>query len=475
MNAEARLLSASPQEIQALQLKRLKETLARAKQAPYFAERLKNAQVNSLADLAKLPLTTKDDLRAASPYGAVAVPPNMLFQYHESTGTTGGAVSSWLTRDDLQACADQINQCDLDFNDRDMVMNKFPYAVSMPAHLVKQAAQNRGACVVSGSTLSPICPYTRTLEMMAKLRCTVLTCGTTDAVLLGAAAKAMGMDPARDFNLRAIGVAGEMLTQGRRRRIEENWNAKVYNFYGTTETGNMASDSNDGQMFLAWDHFLVEVLDEQTMQPLPPGQAGMPAVTTLTREAMPLIRYVLTDRIALETNHNKPGGRTAPIVRHYGRDQGRFPFQGRSISLADLEDRMFKLPREVAGDIWMIVVTPQAVYFRVEAERFDPALYQKAEKEIGDELNFPLKIEAVPPGTVFPTWWLLEPARVGKPAYHCEAESLDAAPHNLPELWMGPAFGGPPPGMEEGMGGPPPGDLGPPPGLEIEPGAPRGP
>lgn len=449
MNPDAKLLYVSPDEIRAIQLTRLKETLERAKRAPYFAERLKNCQVNTLDDLAKLPLTTKEDLQAASPFGAIAVGHSELFQYHESFGTTGTPCASWLTKRDFAEFAKQINQSDIGFRPGDVVVNKFPYAISMPAHIVKLAAQERGACVVSAGSLNSICPYTRTLDLMQKLKATVLTCLPTEATLLGATALAIGLDPKRDFNLRAIGTAGELLTNGRRKRIEEFWNCKVYNFYGTTETGNLATETDDQKLHLAWDHFLVEVLDEQTRQPLPPGSAGLPAITTLTREAMPLIRYVLTDRIRLEQPAGS-SGRQSPIVHHYGRDQSRFPYQGKNISLADLEERMFRLPRDVAGDIWMIVVTPKAVYFRMEAERFDEALYAQAEKEIGEELGFPLKIDAVPTGSVFPTWWLLEPARVGKPAYHCEAETLDQAPRSLPELWLGPAFAAPPPGMDMG-------------------------
>ncbi|MGE0606550.1 MAG: phenylacetate--CoA ligase family protein [Pirellulales bacterium] len=454
MNPDAKLLSASPQEIQAIQLTRLKETLARAKRAPYFAERLKNCEVRSLDDLAKLPLTTKEDLQQASPFGSVAVPPTELFQYHESFGTTGTPCASWLTKNDFQEYAAQVNQSDINFAPGDVVVNKFPYAISVPAHIFKLAAQNRGACVVSASSLTSICPYTRTLDLMLKLRASVLTCLPTEATLLGAAAATMGLNPRKDFNLRAIGTAGELLTNGRRKRIEELWGCKVYNFYGTTETGNLATEGEDQKLQLAWDHFLVEILDEKTMQPLPIGSTGLPAITTLTREAMPLIRYLLTDRVKLEQPVDSPSGRRSPIVHHYGRDQSRFPFQGKDISLSDLEERVFRLPRDVAGDIWMIVVTPQTVYFRVEAQRFDPALYAKAEKEISAELGFPMKIDAVPPGAVFPVWWLMEPARVGKPAYHCEAETLEQAPKSLPELWLGPAYAGPPPGMDmEGMGG----------------------
>ena len=463
MNEEARMLYLSPEEIQAYQLTRLRETVDRTRRAPYFAARLTGAKVTTLADLEKLPLTTKEDMRAASPFGAVAVPNAQLFQYHESFGTTGPVVSSWLTRADFEAYAHQINQCALNFGPEDLVVNKFPYAISVPAHIVKLAAQNRGACVVSASSLSPVCTYTRALNLMRKLKATVLTCLPTEAALLGAAAMAMcqsgypfgeqdfNWDPAKDFKLRAIGAAGELLTDARRRRLEALWRCKVYNYFGTTETGNLAADCEAGKMHLAWDHFLMEVIDETTHKPLPPGEVGMPTVTTLTREAMPLVRYALTDRLRLETDHKCPCGRRSPIVHHYGRDMNCFEFQGRRISMADLEDRLFRLPTDVVGDIWMIVVTPRKVFFRTEAARPDEAAYRAAEKQVGDEMGLPLGIDPVPPGGVFPVEFLLEPARIGKPHFYCEAESLEKAPRNLAELWMGGEAGGGPP-AEHGEG-----------------------
>jgi phenylacetate-CoA ligase len=445
MSDEARLLYVPPEEIEAYQLERLRQTVERARHAPYFADRLAGAAVASLDDLPRLPFTTKEDLRRASPFGAVAVPHRDLFQYHESFGTTGPVVSSWLTRADFEAYAQQINQCALNFGPDDLLVNKFPYAISVPAHIVKLAAQNRGTCVVSASSLSPVCTYTRALDLMHKLRATVLTCLPTEATLLGAAALAQGQHPARDYRLRAIGAAGELLTDARRRRIEALWQCKVYNYFGTTETGNLASDCEHGQMHLAWDHFLCEVVDPETHQPLPPGQIGQPAITTLTREAMPLVRYGLQgDLVRLETDHQCPCGRRAPIVRHYGRDLNRFTFRGRSVSMADLEDRLFRLPVDAVGDIWMIVVTDDRVHFRVEAARPDAGVYREAEKQVGGEFGIPLAIDAVPPQTLFPKWLLLEPSRIGKPQYYCKVRSLEEAPASLPDLWMGPDQGPPP-------------------------------
>jgi phenylacetate-coenzyme A ligase PaaK-like adenylate-forming protein len=453
MNDESRMLSVSRGEIEGHQLARLRETLERIKRAPYFGERFADSTVESLSDVAALPLTTKDDLRAASPFGGLAVPMSELIQYHESTGTTGVAASSWLTRNDCEAFADQINQCALDFNPEDVLVNKFPYAISMPAHIVKHAAQKRGACVVSASSLSPLCTYTRTLELMQKTRATVLTCLPTDANLLAAAAMVMGLDPAKDFHLRAIGTAGALLTDARRRRISECWDCDVFNYYGTTETGNLAADCSEGKLHLAWDHFLFEVLDPVTQQRVPEGEAGMPAITTLLREAMPLVRYVLSDSVRLVYDHNCSCGRRSPIVDHHGRDQNRFEFQDRSISMADIEDRMFRLPSTAVGDIWMIVVTPERVYFRTEAVAPAAAVYRQAEQHVQEEFDLPLTIDAVPPGALFPIEMLMEPAFKGKPSYYCHAASLDEAPRNLPELWAGAFLAG----MEGPPGTPPPG------------------
>ena len=126
----------------------------------------------------------------------------------------------------------------------------------------------------------------------------------------------------------------------------------------------------------------------------------------------------------------------------------------KSVSMADLEDRLFRLPVDAVGDVWMIVITDDRVHFRVEAARPDPALYRDAEKQVGGEFDIPLVIDAVPPQTLFPKWLLLEPSRIGKPYYYCKVQSIEQAPPSLPDLWMGPGGGeGPPPGG--GPGGPP--------------------
>src|SRR2546423_7002819 len=114
-NAETERLYWSREKIAAYQLERLRDMLTRARRSKFYAERLNDARLGSLTDLARLPLTVKEDLRAASPWGLVAVEREELFQYHESYGTTGTPGSGWLTRGDLANYAAQINQSAVHF------------------------------------------------------------------------------------------------------------------------------------------------------------------------------------------------------------------------------------------------------------------------------------------------------------------------------------------------------------------------
>jgi phenylacetate-CoA ligase len=417
------------------QLDRLRETVAAAARSAYYGPRLAGARVDTLDDLRRLPLTSKEDARAASPLGLLAVGPDRLFQYHESYGTTGTPTSSWLTREDFENYATQINHAAANLRGGDRVLVRFPYAISVPAHIVTQAARNRGACVVPVSSRTAISPYPRVIDLLAKLQATVIGCLPMEAIWLAETARQMGKDPARDFpHLRAFLVAGELLSDARRIRIAAMWNARVYNLYGCTEGGNIAADCEAGRLHLSWDHFLLEVLDEKTWQPVPPGEVGTAVLTTLTRQAMPLVRFVLGDYVRLRDDPRCPCGRTAPVVEHYGRDLNRFEFGGRRYFVRELEDRLLTAPAEALGNLWLVEVRPGEVRFRAEATRPDPALYRRLQERVRDELGLPLVIEAVAPGTLLNRARLAKVEPVHKPRVVGNVPSDDAPPLTLDEL-----------------------------------------
>ena len=423
------------ERIRPYQLGHLRETLARAVRTPYYGPRLAGVRVEALDDLARLALTSKEDARAGSPYGLLAVGPEELFQYHESYGTTGTPTSSWLTQEDFQNYATQINHAAANLRAGDRVLVRFPYAISVPAHIVTQAARNRGACVIPVSSRTAISPYPRVVDLLGKLQATVIGCLPTEAIWLAETARHMGKDPARDFrHLRAFLVAGEMLSDARRARIAALWNAQVYNLYGCTEGGNIAADCEAGRLHLSWDHFLLEALDETTWQPVPPGERGSAVLTTLTRQAMPLVRFLLGDYVRLRDEPGCPCGRTAPVVEHYGRDLNRFDFGGRRHFVRELEDRLLTAPAEALGNLWLVEVRPAEVRFRAEAERPDPALYRRLQDRVRDELGLPLVIEAVSPGALLNRARLAKVEPVHKPRVVGAAASADARPLTLDDL-----------------------------------------
>jgi phenylacetate-CoA ligase len=443
-NAEAERLYWSREQIASYHVDRLRETVARARRSKLYGERLNELAraieqpgCSAAAGLLCAPLTTKDDLRAASPWGLVAVEREELFQYHESFGTTGTPVSGWLTQQDLQNYAAQINQAAVNFDRGDRVLVRFPYAISVPAHIVTQAARNRGACVIPASSRTAISPYTRVIDLMTKLEVTVLGCLPMEAIWLAEAARHLGREPGRDFpHLRAICTAGELLSDARRERIAELWNCRVFNLYGCTEAGNIAADCDEGRLHLAWDHFLLEVLDEAKLTPLEPGQRGVAVLTTLTREAMPLVRFVLGDYVRLLEDHHCPCGRQAPVIEHFGRDLNRFHVADRWVYVRDLEQRLLAAPAEAIGDLWLIELRDGEVRFRAEARRPDARLYRRLEEELGDELGVRLKIDPVSHGSLLNRGRFETVQPVNKPRVVGEPRA-DKRPLTLDDLMPG--------------------------------------
>jgi len=404
------------ERMRAYQLDRLRETISQATRSSFYGPRLKGLRVDSPEDLARLPLTTKADVRSASPFGLLAVDREQLFQYHESFGTTGPPASSWLTRDDFHNYATQINHSAVNLQRGDRVLVRFPYAISVPAHIVTQAAHDRGACVIPVGSRTTISPYPRVIDLLRKLEVTVLACLPTEAIWLAETARLKGLNSRTDFrSLRAICTAGELMSNARRARISELWHAPVYNLYGCTEAGNIAADCEAGRLHLSWDHFLLEVLDPRTKQPAASGGSGTAALTTLTRQAMPLLRYLLGDYLRLHTLQDCPCGRTAPVVEHYGRDLNRFHFGERPFFVRELEERLLCSPVRAVGNLWLIEVRPKEVRFRVEAEQPDMNLYRRLEAQVREELDLPLVVDPVRPGGLLDRTRLLAVEPVHKP------------------------------------------------------------
>lgn len=416
--------SAAGSAVTSVKLAELNDLLDWAKRSPFYGTRLPSEPLSSLDDLARIPITTKKDVRAQSPFGLVCVSPRKRYDYYESFGTTGKPVSVWLTRDDVKATARQVASLGVDLGPEDVVLVRFPYAISQIAHVFSAGAHLRRACVIPASSRSSISPFTRIIHMMTELRVTVLACLPLQALLLAETAQLMGLDPGRDFpHLRAICTAGEPLPAPRRALLEALWNVPIYDVYGMTEIGTAAVDGPCRKMHPIEDDFIFEVLDDDLSGPVEPGQVGRLVITALRRRATPMIRYLTGDRARLVHERCSCGATTRLELR--GRSTDALIVNRRLLDLVDLEEiaavvpgrRLWAAgPTEVGTGVRLVVET---VY---PSSGVDATTLQRLEQAYG----VTIRIEPVPVGTLYDRSELLAVSEVGKPRYVYSQEEMAA-------------------------------------------------
>ena len=391
----------------------LNRVLERCKGAPFYRDRVPGQPLTSIDELKQIPLTTKEDLRHASPFGVICVPRNELYQYHETFGTTGTPVSTWLTKEDLKDNAREITQCGVSFSKYDTVLVRFPYAISAVAHMVHAAAQLKRACVIPVSARSTVSPFPRVIDMLRRLEVTVLACLPLQALLIAETVEMLGYKPSLDFpKLRAICTAGEPLTTGRRKLLESIWGVPVFDFYGMAEIGTAVVDCEFRRTHPLEDYFIIEILDDDFKEEVKPGEPGNLVVTTLRKRANPVIRYITGDRARKIPEDCLCGKDFCLEVR--GRKEDSINVNGRFFDLWDLEDIVSHLP---ARRFWVAGPTSHGLQFVVEEEKKGDSVSSDIIQKLEKKYNINLAIEIVPNGTLYDRSELLEVGVIGKPRY----------------------------------------------------------
>ena len=292
--------------LQHLQLKRLQATARRvARQVPFYREKfaeagLKAGRIKTLADLRHLPFTTTADLRANYPTGLLAVPLDDTLRLHTSSGTTGKPKALFFSRRDVDQAAEL---CARSFvmtgvTRRDVFQNMMTYGLFTGALVTHYGAEKVGCLVIPAGPGNS----ERQLLLMQDFRTTVFHITPSYALYFASFIEKRGVDPRRDLALRKAFVGAEPHTEETRRKIEHALGIDVYNSYGLSEMNGpgVAFECEHKQGLHVWeDNFLVEIIDPQTGEPLPDGQMGELVMTTLNREAMPLLRYRTRDMTSI--------------------------------------------------------------------------------------------------------------------------------------------------------------------------------
>lgn len=407
----------NPQE----KLKQLNQILEHCKKAPFYKNRIPEHPLSSLQELKSIPLTTKEDLRRESPFGLIAVPKEELFQYHESFGTTGVPVSVWLTKGDHLDHARELEKWGVDFKPDDVVLIRFPYAISAAAHIVHEAAKSKQSCIVPVGSRSADSPFPKVVRLLRELRVTVLCCLPLQALLIAEAAEMLGFKPNRDFpSLRAIGTAGEPLSKARRQMLQDIWGIPIFDHYGMTEIGAAVVDCRFGQPHPAEDYFIFELLGDDLQSDVEPGELGYLVVTTLCRKATPMVRYLTGDRAKLVNVQCQCGKQQ--VLEVHGRQEFTIAVENKVLDIWDLEEIVSHLP---CHRFWVVGPADQGLEYVVEQEKETDEITSELVDDLKNKYQLDLYFKIVPKGTLYDRSELLYEETVGMPQYIYKAQEIE--------------------------------------------------
>jgi phenylacetate-CoA ligase len=337
-------------EIDRIQLTALRRTVAwAAERVPLYRERLRAAgiaaaDVTSLADLRRLPFTTKADFRDTYPYGLLAVPLDAVVRIHASSGTTGKPTLVAYTRRDLETWTNVMARTLLagGVGPHDVVHNAYGYGLFTGGLGFHYGAERVGAAVIpiSGGFTE------RQLTVLTDFGSTVLCSTPSYALHLAEAIEDAGI-AAKSLKLRVGFFGAEPWTEGMRAAIESRLDLMALNIYGLSEVigpGVSVECPERQGMHIAEDHFLPEIVDPETLAPLPAGQTGELVLTTLTKEAVPVIRYRTRDLTTLDRGPCACGRSLARIGRIVGRSDDMLIIRGVNVYPSQVEHVLTQVP-----------------------------------------------------------------------------------------------------------------------------------
>jgi phenylacetate-CoA ligase len=304
---------------------------------------LKPSHVKSIDDLSKLPFTSKTDLRDTYPFGMFAVPMHEVVEVHTSSGTTGKPVVGGYTRNDVELWSEVMARC-LSLSgttSEDIVHNAYGYGLFTGGLGIHYGARKIGALVIpiSGGNTK------RQIMMLQDFGGTILTCTPSYSLYLAEVGEEMGID-FRKLPLKAGNFGAEPWSNTMRREIENRLGLLALDIYGLTEiigpgVGNECEHKTG--VHLCDDHFYPEIIDPDTGEVLPPGEVGELVITTLTKEATPLIRYRTRDITSLIPGTCSCGRTSVRMERIMGRTDDMLIIRGVNVFPSQIEEVLIRI------------------------------------------------------------------------------------------------------------------------------------
>jgi phenylacetate-CoA ligase len=400
--------------LEQFQLGQLQETVRRvAERVPFYRQRFTEAgvepeDIKSLDDARRLPFTTGADLRAIYPNGLLAVEAHEPVRLHTSSGTTGKPKAVFFSRNDIHNSAELMARSLVmaGVTNQDVFQNMMSYGLFTGGLIMHYGAERVGCLVI------PAGPGTseRQLMLMQDFGTTALHILPSYALYFAGFLEQRGINPRKDLTLRKAFVGAEPHTEETRQRIEQALGVDVYNSYGLTEMngpGVAFECERKAGLHLWEDHFLLEIVDPAGGEPLPQGQQGELVLTTLRREAMPLIRYRTRDITSIIPEPCTCGRTHHRLNRITGRADDMLIVRGVNIFPQQIERILMATPQ--VGRNYVIILEgldDMAIQVELAAAGFDgevdhlATLRRQLTEKLKTELYVRPKVDLVPAGSL---------------------------------------------------------------------------
>lgn len=337
------------EDLEQLQLERLQSTLYRVgTHVPFYKKKFEELKFNydnvrSLDDLRRLPFTIKQDLRDNYPYGLFAVPLRDVVRVHSSSGTSGQATVVGYTRNDIKTWSNLVARVitAAGVTKNDVIQIAFGYGLFTGGFGLHYGAELVGTSVIpisSGNTK-------RQIQIMKDFKTTALVCTPSYALVMADTMMEMGINP-NGLSLRYGLFGGEPWSEGMRREINEKLGIIATDNYGLSEVmgpGVSGECLECNGLHINEDHFLLEILDPNTLEPVPEGEVGELVITTLTKEAFPMIRYRTRDLTRFIPGPCACGRTMRRMQRVMGRSDDMLIIKGVNVFPMQIEKVLFEV------------------------------------------------------------------------------------------------------------------------------------
>lgn len=406
----------SRKELEELKLEKLKKVVEKLYATlPFYRKKfdevgLKPHHIKTLDDLKKIPFTTKDELRQGYPFGLFCAPLEEIVEFHISSGTTGKPVVDGYTRKDVEIWSEVMARslASAGCTSKDVVHNAYGYGLFTGGLGVHYGAQKIGAKTIpiSGGQTR------RQIAIMKDFGSTILTCTPSYALHIAEVAEEMGEDP-RKLPVR-VGVFGaECWSESMRKEIEKKLDIVALDIYGLTEIigpGVAQECEMKEGLHIYEDHFLPEIIDPETLQPLPEGEEGELVITTLTREGTCLLRYRTRDITSITYSPCRCGRTIARISKIKGRTDDMLIIRGVNVFPSQIESVLMRvegtephyqliLERKKGLDELTVEVETTPEIFFDEIKKLEE-IEKKIAREIEENLGLRVNVRLVEPRSI---------------------------------------------------------------------------